>query len=658
MAIVDSKPNVSPSENVSRTSSKVPFSAHLAGTYRFGEYQPHYVIEAVPGDRISLRSEHDIRTYSLGAPLMNNVSIKKDYFQVPMESILPLNWEKIYTNPVIGDDVDASDVNCILDMSKFNFTVLRNRIIEITSGTFESYRKDTTILQIMVMLERFFSTGSLFSALGSHIGSNILFEIDGDVYTMDAAIDLLCHELFSGEFTAAKMQFVNGHWVPEYQYKVGPAIDLQNNVVCTYRQFLENVRDDAFTWIYGSTYTRRLCIFDDIKIKPRTNALMDSRLNMSRILAYQLCCSHFYSNDKIDYVYSAELFRQNVFSCINQAINLDQQHEVFSWNGLDLRYDYLSGYYMNKMLEMSMFGSITISDLSYSYCLEFWRLLLGFNRSLRFVDYFTGSKSQPLAVGDVNADVNQGHVNAVDITRSIQRQRFLNFVNRTGRKFGEYVSKLSGTHVDHDWHDPLYLAHTADTIFNQETENTGAAQLTQPNSITTVMRSNAGKFAFEVSIDRPSIIIGITYFDIPRYYSNNIERQWFHVDRFDMFNPFMQYLGDQVVYGLEIDASNPQPNFGYALRHMEYKTRVNTAFGGFCNNVLPGYQFIADDARIYIAENGLTIGPEYIRSRPSELDRFYVSLTGYSLGTYFHFIIDNNNVCEPIRPMAYAPTIL
>ena len=40
------------------------------------------------------------------------------------------------------------------------------------------------------------------------------------------------------------------------------------------------------------------------------------------------------------------------------------------------------------------------------------------------------------------------------------------------------------------------------------------------------------------------------------------------------------------------------------------------------------------------------ISPDFIRSRVSELDEFYLSLTGYSLGSYFHFIsMIVNNFC-------------
>lgn len=65
--------------------------------------------------------------------------------------------------------------------------------------------------------------------------------------------------------------------------------------------------------------------------------------------------------------------------------------------------------------------------------------------------------------------------------------------------------------------------------------------------------------------------------------------------------------------------------------------------------------FLADEGRN--AYNLDILGPNYIRSYPAELDRFYNSLSGYSLGTYFHFFIINTNELISNRPMAYNPQL-
>ena len=98
-----------PTANVPRTRSTFKLEYHLFDTHRFGEYHPHYVEEGVKEDILPIRSSHNIISYTLKSPLMQNITLKKDYFNVPMECILPLNWEKFFDNPVRGDDV-AIDV--------------------------------------------------------------------------------------------------------------------------------------------------------------------------------------------------------------------------------------------------------------------------------------------------------------------------------------------------------------------------------------------------------------------------------------------------------------------------------------------------------------------------------------------------------------------
>lgn len=663
--IVEKNPTTSPSANILHSRSRVPFSAHVAGTYRFGDYTPHFVAEAVNGDKWSLRSCHNIRSYTMKAPLMSRVNIKKDYFMVPNEAILPLNWDKVYTPPVNGDDVNALNVNCTL-VYEFPVSVGKGLIdkLNLLKQDYEDDRIsgaafDTIALKVLITLERFFSNGSLLATLGYHVGKLFgvfgIYDEDNNKYrNFDAYFDAFVTKLFNGR----SLVFVDDD---DVYYTITNDLSVQNAISPV--QFLEYARDHS-NWEFEESTSEGTPVesmYYEMPIDTLKTRIINcpKTLNLSRVLAYQIVCSHFYTNDKIDYVYSAELYRQNVYSAFSRMAEPFGWNNVkFTWNGLECRYDYLSGYFF-RIAAFDLMQRISLTDASSSVCInnyfDYWRLILGFNRSLRFVDYFTGAKSQPLAVGDINIDVNAGKVNAVDVTRNIQRQKFFNAVNRVGRRFDEYLKSFGGNNVALDYHNPLYLAHTSDIVSTSENSNTGVDQFSKTNSVTSTMDSYANKFAFETSIDRPCILIGITYFDIPRYYSENIERQNFHVDRFDMFNQYMQFIGDQELYGAELHCYSPH-TFGYALRHSEYKTRVNQCFGAFADGLLPGWQFIADEG---INSNLIKhIGPDYIRSRASELDVFFDNLTGYSLGSRFHFIIDTENDCNPSRPMVFAPTIL
>ena len=103
--IQSGNPQNNPTDKSLRTRSTFPLQYIFYGTYRFGHIMPHFAMEGVSSDEVHLRSSHEVRSFNLKAPLMEDVALKKDYFAVPMTAILPLNWDKFYTNPVIGGDV-------------------------------------------------------------------------------------------------------------------------------------------------------------------------------------------------------------------------------------------------------------------------------------------------------------------------------------------------------------------------------------------------------------------------------------------------------------------------------------------------------------------------------------------------------------------------
>lgn len=658
--IVSQNPVNNPDVKQVNTRSLFHLGAPRLNTYRFGEYSPFDALEIVPNDknvRMSLR--HKLRTYTLGQPLMSKSMLKKDLFFVPMEAILPLNWDKVYTNPVIGDDVDASQVGCTVEKFSEKVGQFFFDYQEIISNEFDLYpdRVSTLdyIFHFLLGLEMFYSNGSLLHSLGVKI-SNQCHTL---TKSFDRAFDDYCAACI-GHYESFTVTGLSEDPVTVLMDGANPLIG--NSI--DFRTFLCLARD-GFSWYISSVKYRsgKTPIglqppYFSFEFRNASQQTSDTSVNLARFWAYQIVCAHYYSNDKIDYIYDANLYRQNVYDCLYRHYSAGTLSDIdvnFILNGSEFRYDYLSALYFNKVLS----SPYSVAD-DYKYALDYFRLVFGYNRSLRYVDYFTGAKSQPLAVGDVSAAVANNQVSAIDITQSIQKQRFLNAVNRFGRRMSEYVSGLfPGLKQAPDYHNPFFLAHTTDTIGVQEVENTGEAQVNNPNSVTSVLRSDAGQYAFETDFDRSGILIGIMYFDIERAYSDGVERLVQHVDRYDMFNPFLQFVGDQDVRGNEITSigATEGNTFGYQTRYMEYKQRYAQVSGGFVEN-LPGYAFLADESRISKQMGAFHVSPSFIRSVQTELDKFYLSLTGYSLGSYFHFIVVHDNQLDASRPMAYAPSIL
>lgn len=635
--------------------STFDLSRNMYLTPTFGKYFPIMALEVVPDDGpIKFRNKITTRSLTLSEPLMQDISLKKDFFEVPMESILPMNWDKVYINPVKGDDVDAEKVNCVvpnlhlmayeLFKREFDYVVSYIR----TEGSFDT-TMFLTLCRAFIFGEKFFSSGSLLSYLGVSY-SNFLRITFGD------ETSFLDFDSLFDRFSSQVMRLVsnNSFFVvdstDDYRFEVKDLI--------SWRYFLDRLRSNPFGLRIEDSYTfydEDLIVFlyNVSIISPSSLYASSQVVNLSRVYAYQIACAHFYTNDKIDYIFSAELYREHIYTLIRRCIDDGGFYfiETFNYNGLACQYDRLSGYYLQ-----TIFQAVIDEALDMSFLLPLVENIFGFNESLRFKDYFTGAKSQPLAVGDVNVAVADSKVSVIDVTRNTAVQKFLNSVNRIGMRFDEYIRGIFGVDkVERDYHNPAFLAHTNDIVFTAEVENTGDAQFSKPNSITSVLRGSSENYEFTYYADRPAVLIGIEYFDIRRAYMYSQDKLTTHVDRFDMFLPDLQFIGDQPVMLTELNTRFAGSTFGYQLRNMEYKQAYDIAVGGFVSGSLPGWLFTYDPVRV---ESDSTISPYFIRSHSTELDKFYLALTGSSLGTYFHFIQKSEMFIEARRPMVYAPEIL
>lgn len=656
------------SKNAPTSRSTFDLSYHNFITPSYGKITPFLSLEGVAGDKIPIRTTHKVRSYTLKSPLMSDVYMQKDFFAVPMECILPTNWQKIFANPVIGDDVDAARCNCVFSPSTLLSYINNNLLKKFTGG--ENW--DPALgLNILFLGEKMLSKGSLFSNFGINLWSSFYFnegtfEDTANGYTAslptgsdyDDVIDLILgyfrHLVFKDnkqrvitltyyQLDASKTQ---GYTPQSRAFQPKDSTDIEY-----FEDAMDFARENLLRSIEITDYTVSTLAPTVTGFVTSTN-YPNTRLNIAPIIAYQICCAHYFTNDKVDYIYSAELYRQMMRGFITNYSN-----QTFNYNGVPILYDELSGFWMGTLSSTvsgtSSSGNMTLNVIKSWY---YFINLFCINNSLRFSDYFTGSRLEPLAVGNTNVAVNSNAVSVVDVTRNIQIQRFLNLVNKTGRKFEEYVGKLFGTYVAPDYHNPIYLGKIRDKVISYETENTGAAQQSLSNSVTSTFSSTGSNFALEFDCDRPTIIIGLCSFDIPRVYCRTISRDALHIDRFDYYNPFMQFIGDQDLNSLELGYSRGDIEFAYQSRHAEYKTKYPICSGGFAKqNVLPSWQFVAD----LQYEPSDNLDPNFIRSRRSELDKFYLALTGESPATRFHFICDfYNDLSRVSRPMVANPNIL
>lgn len=715
--IVKSNPVNDPTQKPVKTHSKFTPNFSLYTTQMFGLNSPIIGIAGVADDDISLRVNADQDTYTLKAPLMQPVRKSTDYFQLPLRALLPHGAELLITNPLFGDDISAPDVNAILSKTALGtiatrvrqafFTILQLNVPDLSTNLGLADFRDycNYVFHLYQVGNLFFSKGNILKNLHYSLDDLIKFQVSvytqSNTYDFEMGFDQLLDVLMApirkvfetpGTVMMVRMDRLrvtgtNGAQITTGTYSeflniVSDSIDgIRTNKDMTYSEFIKHlvvcpeivgaVSDFEYNGsnpFEGATpttdkvevYVRRVLSpdYSDVSGPTVVESSPARDINLLRPLAYQMACAEFYTNDKVDGIYSAKLFDSNQLAIVRYLANLGSVTTNYLQNGIPVEYDAHAGHFLsaapvyNNLLSIlsTVVGPTSTELAAWAY----WHNLLGYTRSMKYEDYFVGSKTRPLAVGDVSVGVDTGSntIDVIDVTKKIQVQRFLNQVNRVGRKFSDYVKGILGDKPMKDVHEPIFLGHVVDTFGAEETNNTGEGQLTLQNSTTSKLRNNSNRFGFDVHCGEPSILIGIVNYDVVRVYSTTTDRENFHVDRYDMFNPFMQFVGDQEVFGSEINFSETSP-FGYQMRYMEYKQKYDFSAGGFANRSLPGYARIIKGSEI-----PSNINSDFLRSKPWEIDEFYISLTGNALANNFHFIVRYDVSITARRPMSFAPSIL
>lgn len=697
-------------------------------TLRFGEYTPSFEMEGIESDSISVNSLDLIDSLSLNAPFKGRIRKIKESFKVPYQAILPKNWDLIYVQPSNGDDVPR-DTNCVIElpytfsqMYKSMFDAFKTYLASVldqeTITSTDAANVISALMRLMILGEYVYSHGSLLNVCGYKASAQFVGTING---VGKVSYDYIFDQVMTTVFKHVDSFFVE---FPTNDENSKPMmfVGLSGNPVsvnhASFRRFIEMMRENPMGQIYQSNFRIDLIVegtsetldyasylqdiddvlfdvdegifnltsnwfvlpdFSDYEIFDSESDLTElnpAECNLSRLIAYQLICSHFYSNSNLDAIYTAQLVRDmfEQYYVMSAAVLPEGMPEGgFTRNGYYLPYDSFSGNHLTAILLPNYNNRLALNSANSTLFLtqpsavpffwSAWAFLFGFRKSLRYGDYFVNSRPRPLAPINTDVAVNNDMVSVIDVTRKIQAQRFANSVMRTRQKIEDYVGAMFGKKPAIDWHNPLFLSRETDVIFGDAVQNTAETQSSDANSRTANFAGGLGRFTFTFENDdmHPCVYMQIIGFDIKRAYTRSVDRQFLHVDRYDMFNPDFQYIGDQPVYGIELGYNDQQllgakmPRiFGYQGRDMEYKQRFDVASGGFVEN-LPGWCLTDRDQS---KENNYVLNSDFIRSYNTELDQFFLSLTGYSLGSYFHFICITDNNVDAKRPMAVDPQIL
>lgn len=192
--IVNKNPVNDPSQKGVHTRSTFDLGQSLANTERFGEITPRFALEVTSGDHLPYRFSHNLRTYTFKAPHMGTIHRNEDAFFVPAEAILPFNWDKIYTNPLIGEDVDASEVGCTVTGFTYKvaqaFNAMKDYLSDLIADSEDNMLEE--VIKFYLACQMIYSNGSLLSLFGAHLCPLASF----NSRSVDKAFDDLIYSLF------------------------------------------------------------------------------------------------------------------------------------------------------------------------------------------------------------------------------------------------------------------------------------------------------------------------------------------------------------------------------------------------------------------------------------------------------------------------------
>lgn len=674
----------------------------------FSKNTPFYGTEVVPGDKADLRSSHQIDSMAIKTPVLSPVKMYKDFFFVPVNSILPENCDLLVTNPLSGDDIIPNDVNAgvfhadvrtLIEDWRAEHNGVLTAINSASTVPEESKLLIKALVHCFTVPVYLCSGGSVLQRLGYSVSKNIICADNGArLIYFDEYFEALCsaikHKVVSFQVYIAKPTQITSSGSVSFSQQiisVDTTLPSDKNYPnkISFDRFIELLGDgllvtqvlSSLTNVSGASLSGVTYVNNEGNRLKYTSFLLnfpasssaDEFINLWRVFGYQLISASFYTDDSVDDIYNANLYHNNLFSWYRVALGSNYaQHLNYPLNGVLHRYDATSASIFRSFTSIGfdlsvntasntdvIFNASTTSICSFVAILN---NIFGFTRSLKFRDYFCGSRPHPLAVGSYSIPVVGSSVDVIDVTKNIMIQKYLNQVNRLSRKVRDYVKGIFNVLPSQDFRDPILLSSTCDDVGSEQTQNTGDGQLELAMPVTSHARSSSSRYSFHSEFDRFGVIVGIVRFDMPRFYSDTRDRSFFHVDRYNMFNPYMQNIGDQEVSESELVPQVVRSyNFGYKLRYSEYKETFDHAAGIFgVSGLLPGYALVSDSDNYRELGNlgHLVLSSDFIRSRGSELDVFFVVPPLYSPAGRFHFLCRFDTEITLRRPMEHAPSIL
>lgn len=670
----------------------------------FGQITPTMHLDTVPGDRTVVHDNTKLILNQINGNFLSNLNQYVDSFYVPLRNVFPNNYEKLIPNPVKGEDLPNSALPVVPFLNYIHelYSTERFMTIDDTSSDVLSLLVDQVLGASTETIQDLFSTDTDYiyflgrlTLTATVLSRGQLLDYLGvqfDTPRLDSRISSRLQKSIDDYFSALWTDFYNarkdangviGVRVGSYTLSLTSETATMSDKTW-YIQSLEDFRNwisdcfergempdfSLFTMISRGPIAKLLTDLNQIfggytaigdltehfaEVDGLTDMNSEGNLNIGKILAYQQVVAHYYTNDKVDNIYSSELFMQNLRSIMypTEEGSINTNEPTFDMNGVRYEYDYISygGFTSSLLSDDLKYGTVNRQFV--------WAtVMLLLRRSLRFGDYYSTARPNLLAVSDqLGISVDGGQVSPIDVTKNLLMQRYLNAANYIGQGFLQYMSSIYGIKPSDTGCIPRFISHRKIALQNQITNNTGDNQGAQTTNIV----GYSDMSAFDVFIDDFGYLISLTSFDVLPVYKSGIENTYHFADRFDYFNPMLQGIGDQAIRSSELLGFPDlySDTFGYTMRNAEYKYKLSKAHGAFCNS-LPGFM-VSYPLYAYnydIDEYDLNINPDFIRDKPIYLDSVIPQMTGISPAEYYHFIVSCTNQVHCARKIQATPGVL
>lgn len=617
------------------------YSAMLTG--RFGEITPFFVMDTPPDANIQLSCPHVLDTYTLSAPIRNTINLRKSYYSVSLASLYHRTFSKFYQLPDKGDDVPV-DVYIGFDQLDLANWLKTFSYVNSSTNFSDKIKYD---FRYLALFSLFLGNGSLLNLLREPLSRYFFghkeFDSDFDKYFLDLS-QSIDSQRSTVVFTfkslyKSDIRFVAGE---------GGAPTL-STLRAAFYYYRANPQDFSVVVTSGDVSYPLKVDFDPTNYINESPTLQSFPINLHRPLAYQIICAQYYSNENIDFIYSEELYRNNTDSLFAKLVTSNPSPS-FKYNGTKVYYDIYSKHWNDLVFKIS-----TISDALIGY----WSNLLNFNSSLSTSDYFTGGRTRPLAQADITITDTGDGVTAIDVAKKLSLARFAHAVNKTSSQLYSYLKGIFGVNLSLDDKFPRWLADSVHNVKNPAVTSTAGSKSEYNRQGQGAVTSNfadasdSNQYFFHCEL--PSVIIGLVTFEFANFYDNAIDRHCLHIDRMDMFQPYLQTIGDQSVGAVEMgsNAANTYDDvFCWIVRNGEYKERFSTLHGGFVEHLRP-YRLMP-----ITTHSSKVIDSNFIRRHNEDFDHLFTSLSGSSLSHYFHFQLVITADCQCNYNMIRKPQIL